>query len=392
VTSAAPDLFDVFGASARTLHEALLGRCERNVMTRGDGRAFTGQRILITGAAGFIGAALARRIVRFKPAQLTLMDQSDSGLVRLEMELQTGVPLNLVLGDVSRISDVRNTVRDARPNVVFHAAAAGRVALAERAVCATVRTNVFGTVHVARETSAAGARLVLISTRDAETAPTLVGATRRLAELVSMCPKDTGFRPIIVRLGHMLELPAGPVHTWLEQLRSGRPLHVADAAAPQALMTVREAVSLMLKADLLGGPGQVFQLDSGDPSLSVDVARRLLAWASDQGLASVPLRGARLPRTRRSGAEPVSGLRFTSVAGHAGVQFALQRTPDTLMMSRILRALREDLRRRDALTALADLRAAIPGFLPSSAAREEATAATLHLTGVTWRPVQPLAA
>jgi hypothetical protein len=157
-------------------------------------------------------------------------------------------------------------------------------------------------------------------------------------------------------------------------------------------MTIREAVSLMLKADLLGGPGQVFRLDSGEPSLSIDIARRLLAWASDHGLPAVPLRRPRLPRARRGADDAESGLRFAPVAEHAGLQFALQRKPDTLMMSRILRALREDLRRRDALTALADLRAAIPGFLPSSAAREEAAAATLHLPGVTWRAVQHLAA
>jgi nucleoside-diphosphate-sugar epimerase len=393
VISSSSDPFQVFGRrDGKPYQEALLGRRERDVLTRTEGRAFEGQRVLITGGAGFVGAALARRILKFKPAQLTLMDQSDSGLVRLEMDLHSPARLNLVLGDVSRISDVRNTIRDARPDVVFHAAAASRNALAERAVCATVRTNVFGTLHVARESAAAGARLVVISTRDTESAATLMGATRRVGELVSVCPSAPGFRPTIVRLGHLLDLPAGLVDGWLDQLRTGRPLLVPEGAGPAALITGREAVSLILKADLLGSAGQVFRLDSGDATEPAEIARRLLAWASAHGLEPVPLHASPLQEPRPSMARACD-LVFTPAAGHPRIQYATQRTPDTRMMNRILRALREDLRRRDAFTAMADLRAAVPGYLPSTVAREEAASVTLQTAmGMTWRPLQPLSA
>jgi nucleoside-diphosphate-sugar epimerase len=320
------------------------------------------------------------------------MDQSDSGLVRLETELRllrAGLAVNVVLGDVSRVSDVRNVVRDARPHAVYHAAACGEISTCDRAVCATVRTNVFGTLHVAREAASVGARLVLISSREAD-AGTTVGATRRLGELVSMCPSAPGFRPLIVRIDDVIERPAAPVDILLEQLRHGKPLLIPEAVGPRTLMTAREAVSLILKADLVGRAGEVYRMDAGAAIDLATIARRLLAWADSCGIRTVPLRVARRRTLSPEAPNCLDPLPFES-AGHPGLQVAQQRVPDTVMMSRILRALREDLRRRDALTALADLRAAVPGFLPSRAAREVAGAVTLHAgAGVTWRAVQGL--
>jgi len=380
------------GASLRPLSRALLARDERHLLSPEDGRRFRGQRVLITGAAGSLGGALARHIARQHPAQLALLDLADAALVRLELTLLERHPalaLDVVVGDVTRASDVRHAMRTARPDVVFHLAGTSEVSAAERAVCTAVRTNVFGALHVAREASLAGARLVVGSGPDADAVGTVLAATRRLAELVSLCPAASGFRPLIVRIDEVLDGSNGVVPTMLARLCAGRPLLVPTAHARVPLITMAEAVALLVKADAVGRRCDMFRLDTGEPMLLVDVAERLLRWAGDAGLKRVPVRIA--SETRGGAAGPEEDT--FSASPSPSLRVRRERTPDTSAMSRILRAMRHDLRRRDALAVLASLSAAVPPYRPSRTAREVAAVSTLYaISPAIVRPSPPLCA
>ncbi len=310
---------------------------------------------------------------------MVLFEQSEYNLFRLERELRTtmkGAILEAVLGDVTRVPDVRQVFRTFAPDIVYHAAAYKHVTMAERAVLGAVRTNVLGTWHVARAAAAEGARLVLVSTDKAAQPASVMGATKRLAELVAL---DVGGsrRATVVRFGNILGSSGSLVELMLENLRDGLPIELTDPEATRYFMTPREAVSLIVKADLLGNTGEIYWLDMGAPVRIVDLADRLMAWGETVGLPRVPITFVGLRHGEKLREElTTQGLELAKTR-HKRIWMARQPMMDYGLTRRVLRALREDLRRGDALTALADLCAAVPEYQPSRHARQEAMGISL---------------
>jgi FlaA1/EpsC-like NDP-sugar epimerase len=365
---------------ADSLHERLLGRAERAILTAADRQAFRGQRVLITGAGGSIGSELARQVANCGPARLTLVEQSEYNLFRIERELAVthrGLALDVVLGDVTRPPDMRRAFCAARPHVVYHAAAYKHVGMAERAICPAVRTNVFGTVTVTRAAAEVGARFVLISSDKAAQPASVMGATKRLAELASLSLASGTFRPVAVRFGNVLGSSGSLLEIMLERVRDGRPIPITHEAATRYFMTAREAVALVMKADRLGRSGEIYWLDMGRPVRILDVAARLLDWAAEHGLPRVPLEiiGLR-PGEKLREELTTQGLALCRTS-HARVWMTRQPDIERDAIRRVQRALRDDLRRGDALSALADLRAAVPEYVESREAREQAAAASI---------------
>jgi FlaA1/EpsC-like NDP-sugar epimerase len=373
-----------------SLQETLLGRREHGLLTSADRAAFTGQRVLITGAGGSIGAELSCLLAECRPATLTLFEQSEYNLFRLERELRARCPALVVqpmLGDVTRPREIEYACELARPDVVYHAAAYKHVTMAERAVLSTVRANVFGTWHVARAAARARARFVQVSTDKAAQPTSVMGATKRLAELVALAAGGLEERVAVVRFGNVLGSSGSVLELMLEHLRDGLPLELTDAEATRYFMTPREAVSLILKADLLGRTGEIYWLDMGAPVRIVDLANRLLAWGESVGFARVPIRYTGLrPGEKLREELTTAGLRLSST-GARRVFVAEQPPPDARRVRRVLRALQSDIRRCDPLTALADLAAGVPEYEPSHHARECAITSTLTLMPVVTRAV-----
>jgi FlaA1/EpsC-like NDP-sugar epimerase len=365
--------------SAMSLQEILLGRRERDLLTTADRRALAGQTVLITGAGGSVGSELARLVAECQPERIVLFEQSEYNLFRLERELRSDVRggvLEPVLGDVTRIADVRQVFRTFAPDIVYHAAAYKHVTMAERAVLGAVRTNVLGTWYVAREAAAEGARLVLVSTDKAAQPASVMGATKRLAEHVAL---DIGAsrRTSVVRFGNILGSSGSLVELMLENLRDGLPIELTDREATRYFMTPREAVSLIVKADLLGNTGEIYWLDMGAPVRIVDLADRLMEWGQSVGFPRVPIKFVGLRHGEKLREElTTQGLELAKTR-HKRIWMARQPTMDHGLTRRVLRALREDLRRGDALTALADLCAGVPEYQPSRHARQEAMGISL---------------
>ncbi len=266
--------------------EDLLGRPQTAVDRTSISELITGRRILVTGAGGTIGGELCRQIAALGPAEITFVDHSEYALYEIDMEIARRFPdlaRRAVLRDIRDRPRLDRALRQARPDIVFHAAALKHVPLSEENVNEAVLTNVCGTMNVADACREAGvATMVLISTDKAVNPSSVMGATKRLAELYiqALGAADGGTRFAAVRFGNVLGSAGSVVPLFQKQLADGGPLTVTHPDMTRFMMTVREAVELVLQASALGGAGgELFVLDMGKPIRIQDLARQVIRLA-----------------------------------------------------------------------------------------------------------------
>ncbi len=355
--------------------EQLLARPVRQLLTAADRRAFAGKRIVITGGGGSVGSELARQIADCRPAALTLVDHSELALFEIGRELAERAPqvaVEPVLADVCRAPLMRRTLAAAAPDVVFHAAAYKHVGMVERDVCAGVDGNVTGTVNVVRASKAEGARFVLVSSDKAAAPRSVMGATKRLAEFAALAEAGPSFRPIVVRFGNILGSSGSLLAVLRDRVRRGLPLRLTDPEATRYVMTAGEAVSLMMKADVLARRPETYWLDMGEPVGIGDLTERLLAIEAAAGFARVPIEIVGLgPGEKRCEELTTQGLRMCPTA-HRRIWVARQRASDRAAVGRTLERLRRLVERGDAPATLDLLAAAVPDFAASHEARAAA--------------------
>jgi FlaA1/EpsC-like NDP-sugar epimerase len=267
--------------------ERVLGRTIRDVAGPDDLTHLRGQRALVTGAGGSVGSELCRQLAACGVSRLTLADHSEYALFRIDTEIRRLNPsLDVVsqLCDVTRPGDIRLACAAAAPHVVYHAAAYKHVTMAERAIVPAARVNVIGTAETSRAAKAAGARFVLISSDKAAQPRSVMGATKRVAELVALATVTPRFRPIVVRFGNILGSSGSIVEIMLDALNTGAPIPITDPDCTRYFMTASEAVALVLKADHLATRPEVFWLDMGEPVRLGDLADRMMGLAIEAGL------------------------------------------------------------------------------------------------------------
>ena len=351
------------------VQQCLLGRRPAALLTATDCQAYAGRRLLVTGAGGSVGSELARQLAACGPRWLTLVDQSEYQLFRIGRELAERWPelaVEAVLADVTAERLIERACQIGRPDVVFHAAAYKHVTMLERAVCSAVQANVVGTIATARAAREVGADFVLVSTDKAAGPRSVMGATKRAAELVALMLASVAFRTITVRFGNILGSSGSVVETWLACLRRGRPLPVTDLEATRYFMTGSEAASLLLKANLVAGSGDTCWLDMGRSVPIIDLARRLAARATPGVEPRFEVIGLRAGEKRREElADQWLDLKPTSDPR------ILVASPGVLSHDALRSRLQELLvnsQRHDALGTLADLKALVPEFQPSEAA------------------------
>ncbi|MBL8419145.1 MAG: polysaccharide biosynthesis protein, partial [Dechloromonas sp.] len=284
-----PGLEDVMGgrvaiSSIRPVQiEDLLGREPVWIDTRHVAAMVAGKTVLVTGAGGSIGSELCRQLARFKPARLVVFEQSEFALYKLEQWFLVNVPdLALVplAGDVKDPERLNEVFASFRPQVVFHAAAYKHVPLMEVAnAWQAVRNNVLGTMLVAECASRFEAeRFVLISTDKAVNPTNVMGATKRLAEMVCEALHQQGgvTQFEMVRFGNVLGSTGSVIPKFQEQIARGGPVTVTHKEITRYFMSIPESAQLVLQAAAMGQGGEIFVLDMGAPVRIADLARRMI--------------------------------------------------------------------------------------------------------------------
>lgn len=240
-----------------------------------------GNSVLITGAAGSIGHELSLQIADLTPSKLILLDLNESGLHDLSLEIKakgTDVDLETVIASVTDSRRIERVFDEHRPDIVLHAAAYKHVPAMEEQPDVALETNVLGTDIVVRHAAAYGSeRFVLVSTDKAVRPTSVMGATKRLAELaVSSVGKQSGLSVCSVRFGNVLGSRGSVIPTFERQIRAGGPVTVTDPRMKRYFMTIPEAVSLIIQAGAFGHRSVTYILDMGEEVAILDLARRVI--------------------------------------------------------------------------------------------------------------------
>jgi FlaA1/EpsC-like NDP-sugar epimerase len=268
------EIEDLLGRDAVTPDAALLETC------------ITGKSVLVTGAGGSIGSELCRQIIKQKPRRLVLFELSEFGLYSIERELKQAIEkaghsieLVALLGSVQHKVRMRIIMSTFGVQTVYHAAAYKHVPLVEHNVIEGVRNNVFGTWHTAEAAIEAGVeRFVLISTDKAVRPTNVMGATKRMAELVlqGLSKRQSKTLFCMVRFGNVLGSSGSVVPLFREQIRKGGPVTVTHPDIIRYFMTIPEAAQLVIQAGAMGVGGDVFVLDMGEQVKIVDLAYKMI--------------------------------------------------------------------------------------------------------------------
>ncbi|MCD6732486.1 MAG: polysaccharide biosynthesis protein [Burkholderiaceae bacterium] len=261
----------------------LLGRESVEIDTAHVGAMLAGRSVLVTGAGGSIGSELCRQLARFAPAKLVLLEQNEFALYNLEQWFAVNRPDTSIVplaGDVKDVARLDEIFAAYRPQVVFHAAAYKHVPLMEVGnAWQAARNNVLGTLRVAECARRHGAaRFVLISTDKAVNPTNVMGATKRVAEIVCQALQGQGGSTQfgMVRFGNVLGSTGSVIPKFQSQIARGGPVTVTHPEITRYFMSIPEAAQLVLQAAAMGAGGEIFVLDMGEPVRIVDLARNMI--------------------------------------------------------------------------------------------------------------------
>jgi FlaA1/EpsC-like NDP-sugar epimerase len=358
--------------------EDLLNRPQVPLDRDGMARLIQGRRVIVTGAGGTIGSELARQVAAFGPGTLILLDNGEYALWQIDLELaETHPQVNrrTLIADIRDEARIRAIFEDMRPELVFHAAALKHVPMVEANPLEGMATNAAGTRHVA---DAAGAlAMVLISTDKAVNPTSVMGASKRLAEMycqaldISARTAHQGMRCITVRFGNVLGSTGSVVPLFQRQLARGGPLTVTHPDMQRYFMTVREAVGLVLQASVLGVGGAalpsgenggIFVLDMGEPVKIVDLARQIIRLAGLQPEQDVEIRFTGLRPGEKLYEELFHGKEPPVPTGYPGLLMASPRTADPAIVARAIEEIGHACRGGQVKLALTLLGRLIPEF------------------------------
>jgi FlaA1/EpsC-like NDP-sugar epimerase len=261
--------------------EDLLGREPVDLDSSSIAQYIEGKRVLVTGAGGSIGSELCRQIMRFEPEELILLGRGENSIFTIHQELKRWpepVKLTPVIADIRDHQRMANLFAKHRPHVVFHAAAHKHVPLMELNVSEAVTNNVGGTRTIAKLSDEFGVeRFVLVSSDKAVNPSSVMGATKRIAELVIQdLAQQSRTNFVAVRFGNVLASRGSVIPIWRQQIANGGPVTVTHKDATRYFMLIPEAVQLIMQAGAIGAPGDIFVLDMGNPIKILDLAHDLI--------------------------------------------------------------------------------------------------------------------
>jgi O-antigen biosynthesis protein WbqV len=361
--------------------EDLLNRPQVPLDRDGMARLIQSRRVIVTGAGGTIGSELARQVAAFGPSTLILLDNGEYALWQIDLELAEtypGISRRTLIADIRDEARIRSIFEEHRPELVFHAAALKHVPIVEANPLEGLATNAAGTRYVADAARATGAlAMVLISTDKAVNPTSVMGASKRLAEMycqaldIASRTVPHGMRCITVRFGNVLGSTGSVVPLFQRQLARGGPLTVTHPDMQRYFMTVREAVGLVLQASVLvaggvplpaGENGGIFVLDMGEPVKIIELARQIIRLAGLQPDNDIEIRFTGLRPGEKLFEELFHGKEPPVPTGHPGLLMASPRTADPAIVARAIEEIGSACRRGQVKLALMLLSRQIPEF------------------------------
>jgi O-antigen biosynthesis protein WbqV len=341
-------------------------------------RLIQGRRVIVTGAGGTIGSELARQVAGFGPGTLILLDNGEYALWQIDLELAETHPetnRRTLIADIRDEARIKAIFEEHRPELVFHAAALKHVPMVEANPLEGMATNAAGTRHVADAARSAGAlAMVLISTDKAVNPTSVMGASKRLAEMycqaldIAARAGGHGMRCITVRFGNVLGSTGSVVPLFQRQLAKGGPLTVTHPDMQRYFMTVREAVGLVLQASTigvnqaLGDNGGIFVLDMGAPVKIVDLARQIIRLAGLTPDQDIEIRFTGLRPGEKLYEEMFHGKEPPEPTGYPGLLMASPRTADPAIVARAIDEISSACRGGQVKLALTLLGRLVPEF------------------------------
>ena len=335
-----------------------------------------GKVILVTGAAGSIGSELCRQIAHFRPRSLVGFDIAETPLFHLDRELKkhyTDLEFDPVIGDVRRQSDLMRVMEQFRPAVVLHAAAYKHVPLMERYVLEAAENNILGTWNAATSAAKCGVGdFVLISTDKAVRPSSVMGATKRIAELVTRAmQEESRTRFVVTRFGNVLGSNGSVVPIFKEQIAAGGPITVTHPDITRYFMTIPEASQLVLQAFSLGLGGEIFVLDMGEPVKIVDLARHLIVLSGLTPERDIQIQYSGLRPGEKLYEELSLDDEVLVPTAHSKIRaYKGEIKYDCNQVSSLVADLRQILSKRDSAGLMSILREMIPDYMPGEELQE----------------------
>ncbi|MGD8374566.1 MAG: nucleoside-diphosphate sugar epimerase/dehydratase [Acidobacteriota bacterium] len=346
--------------------EDLLGREPVVLDVEAIRRDIYGHTVLVTGGGGSIGREMARQLAALRPSHLVLVDRSENNLFAIQMDLRSlapDLPVSYCVGDIQDEVRMHEVFEKHRPHVVYHAAAYKHVPMMESNVVEAVSNNVFGTRLLARLAAEFEAvRFVLISTDKAVNPSSVMGRTKRVAELILQSMNGASTRFIAVRFGNVLGSDGSVVPIFRNQIASGGPVTVTHPEATRYFMTIPEAVQLVMQAGSMGEGGEIFMLDMGEPVRIVDLARNMIELSGFRTDVDIDIQFTGLRPGEKLHEELSAADENTLPTAHEKIVKLSVRSVAHVELNRELEGLRTALGRRDGETLGRELAALVLAY------------------------------
>ncbi|API89847.1 polysaccharide biosynthesis protein [Marinilactibacillus sp. 15R] len=267
----------------------LLGREEVKLNMEEISKQVSGKTILVSGAGGSIGSEICRQVMRFSPRKLLLLGHGENSIYLINRELKEiarkeNIELIPVIADIQDRERIFKVMKENKPNIVYHAAAHKHVPLMEYNPSEAVKNNIFGTKNMAEAAKAANVEnFVMVSTDKAVNPPNVMGATKRVAEMiVTGLNEKNKTKFAAVRFGNVLGSRGSVIPVFKDQIKKGGPITVTDFRMTRYFMTIPEASRLVLQAGSLAKGGEIFVLDMGEPVRIVELANKMIQLSGEK--------------------------------------------------------------------------------------------------------------
>lgn len=332
--------------------------------------ALANQVILVTGAAGSIGAGLVHQLLQFSPATLILLDQAESPMYELEITIKKLFPkqhIEIVIGDIRNRERMHAIFATYTPAWVFHAAAYKHVPLMEDNPSEAIQTNVFGTKNLVDVAVAFKVeKFVMISTDKAVNPTNVMGATKRVAEMIAQAANTQQITQFITtRFGNVLGSNGSVIPLFRKQIEEGGPVTVTDERITRFFMTIPEACQLVLEAGVIGNGGEIFVFDMGKSVKIVDLAKNMIRLSGLELGKDIEIQFTGLRPGEKLYEELLNKAEDTIPTHHPKILKALERTNNEQVLTTI-QVLQNELIKADAMTLVGLLKKIVPEFISNN--------------------------